>query len=175
MNLPLRIQPVAEHAPRGDASRFTDVLYSCVGHVGKGDAGIHPACDTLHRVEEADVEAFRHEQPHASDELEKHLAAALRQLEKPESYRAVGLYLALLTQNIDLARSSTGQLGEGKAAETAAKLSAIVRQSLQVRDERNKKQLPDWGVIVIAVLGGLLALLVIGFVVYASLTLRKKE
>ena len=161
-------------APRVDAARFTEVLYSCVGQVGHGAAGVRPACDRLHRVEEGDVGAFRHEQPQASDELEDHLSAALAKLGSPDAYRAVGLYLALLTQDIDLARSSTGSLGRGKAAETAARLAAIVRQSLRVRDDRHHQALPPWALAVMVVLGGLLLLLLVGLAVAYTVIVREE-
>jgi len=154
MQLPLTLNRVhdADVHPRGDSSRFTDVLYSCVGQVGAGHT-VRPACDTLHRVDEADIEAFRHEQPRASEELETHLARALERVRGPDAYRSLGLYMALLAQDIDLAHSATGRLGHGPAAETAARLGAIMRQSLRVRDERTAETAPIWAIVVIAVLG----------------------
>lgn len=163
--VPMRLKVPTERAQTGDASRFTDVLYTCVGHVGQGNQVL---CDTLQRVSEEDIEAFRTEQPEASEDLEEAMANGLETLH--DNHRALGLYMAMLVQGIDLAHTAHGPLARGKAGEVAARLGAIMKQSMRVQEERRNREPPVWSIVII----GVLAALVIAAVVFLAVHFAPK-
>lgn len=140
--------------PVGQANKIINLLETCVcGLNGKTTKNI-PLCHaSLQTVQVTDLHAFKKDHPEANTLVETKMSRVMAELQPDEKYRAIGVYLALLLQDIDLAHESTGPLGQGAAGEVCQRLAGVVQQSLMARDARQQKAVPGWCIIALVFLG----------------------
>jgi hypothetical protein len=122
-------------------------------------------------VTEADVVAYRLERPEDLAALEDRLAHSMERLHDNDVYRSVGLYVALLLQDIDLMKTSDGMLARGTSGEVGQRLAAVVRQGISARDNKRAGAVPMWAVIVMVVLGVVLLSVIVFAVTCSALVL----
>jgi hypothetical protein len=147
--------------PEGHANKIMSLMETCVCDATSGMKPKNiPLCHaSLQTVNVADLHAFKKEHPESNTVVETKMTHVMTDLQADEKYRVLGVYIALLIQDIDLAQESTGTLAQGAAGEVCQRLAGVVRQSLMARDARQQRVLPGWSILTIAVFGGLLLLL----------------
>ncbi len=151
------------------ANHFEDVIHSCVRtRFSAKHSNSIPLChNALENVTTNDVLAYQADSPVVFAQLETQMASIFEKLHTNDDYRLVGLYFSLLAQDINLLDLSAGQLAYGKSGEVAQRLTAVMQQSLRVREKR-QFVLPHWVIGMLCLLGFLcfVSLCVIGGVVH---------
>ena len=158
-----------------NSSRFEDVLYTtCMRTLLPSDKTVRdiPLCQqSLKKVTRDDVLEFSETVPSTFSQLENRLASAMTHLHNNDTYRVVGLYVALLNQNIDLLDYSKGPLAQGTSGEACQRLAAVVKQSINARDEK-RSATPRW---VVATILTLSVCLVVSLVIVTILFICRQQ
>ena len=154
---------------QASANRFEDVLHSCVRtrYTAKNSNSIPLCHNAMENVTVNDVLLYQNDSPDLFSRMESQLASVFSTLHANDDYRLVGLYFSLLAQDINLLDLSAGELAHGKSGEVAQRLTAVMQQSLRVREKR-QFVLPHWVIGTLCLLGFLcfVSLCVIGGVVH---------
>jgi hypothetical protein len=155
----LLLPPSAVH------NRFSDVIRACLVEVEVGQESARaepPRChSSLEAVEEEDVVAFKRDHPECFAALEKRVMDGAAALENERNYRAIGLYVALLAQGIDL--SAVGYDGPMACNEALYRISAVLKTSMSAMkgDNRTSRYL----LVGLVAISGLILLLIVGVIV----------
>jgi hypothetical protein len=143
--------------------RFAHVLHSCAREPGAAPLAAGGTChEALQSVQASDVAAFRQRHPDEHARMVSNATSLLRHLHRHGRYRTLTLYLGLLLQGIDPTHHEDGTslLDDAEAAEAHERIGAVVRQALHVRDERRRREVPAWAIVLICITGVLLAICV---------------
>lgn len=127
--------------------------------------------NALQIISHADIHSFKKRNREIFQTVEKSLTDALQRLSQEEDYRVIGLYVALLVQDINLIDYCHSRLLKGKTGESAARLSAIVRQGLHAQATRQGR-LPVWATSLIGSLVGIVVILLLLVAILAFVTSR---
>ena len=121
--------------------------------------------NALQELTHADVHAFKKNNRELFDLLEVDIAGALNSVYQNNHYRALGVYLTMLIQDVNLLDYCHPRLFKGKTGESASRLTAMVRQALHAQNMRHGA-LPAWAT---ALIGGLVGTIVILLLLIAIL------
>ncbi len=125
--------------------------------------------NALQNITHADVHIFKKENKELFDLLETDLAGALTQLHKHNHFRAIGLFIALIIQDVNLLDYCHPRVFKGKPGESASRLTAMVRQALHAQNMREGR-LPVWATSLIGALIGTVVILLLLIAILAFVT-----
>lgn len=127
--------------------------------------------NALQIISHSDVHGFKKKHREQFRDIEHRLTDALSRLSQEQDYRMLGMYVALLVQDINLVDYCHSRLLKGSTGESAARLAAMVRQALHAQATRQGR-LPVWATSLIGSLVGIVVVLLLLIAILAFVTSR---
>jgi hypothetical protein len=121
----------------------------------------------LQELNHADVHAFKKLNRELFSLLELDIAGALNNVYHNNHYRALGLFISMLIQDVNLLDYCHPSIFKGKTGESASRLTAMVRQAMHAQGMRHGA-LPAYAT---ALIGGLVGTIVVLLLLIAILAL----
>lgn len=125
--------------------------------------------NALQVITHADVHGFKKRHREVFQDLEQRLTGVLERLHDDQSYRVLGLYIALLVHDINLVDYCRSRLLKGPSGESAARITAMVRQAIHAQGIRQGR-LPVWATSLIGALVGIVMVLLLLIAILAFVT-----
>jgi hypothetical protein len=129
--------------------------------------GTVSSVNALQELNHADVHAFKKDNRELFNLLEVDIAGALNAVYHNNHYRALGLFLTMLIQDVNVLDYCHPSVFKGRTGESASRLIAMVRQALHAQSMRHGV-LPAYAT---ALIGGLVGTIVILLLLVAILAL----
>lgn len=125
--------------------------------------------NALQEITHADVHMFKKHNRELFDLLEVDIAGSLAHINQNNHYRALGLFITMLIQDVNLLDYCHPRIFKGASGETASRLTAMVRQALHAQNVR-QGHLPVWATSLIGGLVGTIVVLLLLIAVLAFVT-----